>query len=177
MFLHRPKSPKCESRGAIAWLWGQTDQGAGSGAQIAPDHSHCEGEIASQKTLAMILGKMWVITKLVALAFGMRRLRPACDGAQHRAAADYQRPALRIASVTRARSSSLMAVPEGRQRPSRNHTSATVPPTTSQPAKAGCMCIGFQSGRASMFSASGARRSASPQNYGTILMILALAVQ
>ena len=57
------------------------------------------------------------------------------------------------ASITRARSSSVRADPLGRHRPCPKRCSATAPPTRRAPAKTGCRCIGFHTGRASMFSA------------------------
>jgi len=84
---------------------------------------------------------------------------------------------LRMRRVMRSRSFSVNWVPEGRHRPRLNRSSATAPPTslagywvwfiffclnppTLRPAtrNTGCRCMGFQIGRASMFSASRARR-------------------
>ena len=74
-------------------------------------------------------------------------------------------------------SEGVMAVPEGRHRPRLKRSSATFPPITRHlywglPVlgfwdsmdgiwvfKTGCMCMGFQTGRDSMFSASKAKRT------------------
>ena len=50
------------------------------------------------------------------------------------------------------------AEPLGRQSPRSKSDADTSPPTIGAPAKNGCRCIGFQSGRASMSSASSASR-------------------
>lgn len=64
----------------------------------------------------------------------------------------------RTTSTTLARSASVKLEPEGRHSHCSNNSAATPPPTLSQPAKTGCKCMGFQTGRASIFSASRARR-------------------
>ena len=64
-------------------------------------------------------------------------------------------------SVTRWRSVGVIVVPDGKQRPLAKSSSATEPPTVSQPLKTGWRCMGFHSGRDSMFSASRARRTSS----------------
>jgi len=70
---------------------------------------------------------------------------------------DYYRLVLSArltAAQTRSRSASVKADPLGRQSPFSNSRPDTLPPRTRQSLNTGCRCIGFQSGRASMFSAS-----------------------
>ena len=66
-----------------------------------------------------------------------------------------------IPYTTLERSSSLILDPLGRQRPCSKSCSETAPPTIRQPLKTGCRCMGFQTGRDSMFCASRARRMSS----------------
>jgi hypothetical protein len=101
--------------------------------------------------------------------------------------ADYLRQR-RIIAMTRSRSDSVMAVPEGRHKPRLNKSSATSPPTVlarylafsvhrvpcavyPSTSKTGCICIGFHTGRASIFSASRASLTCSrsaPNSCGEI---------
>jgi len=66
-----------------------------------------------------------------------------------------------MTSTARSLSPSLIAAPDGRHSPARNSASATPPPTASQPWKIGCRCIGFHSGRDSIFLSSNAKRISS----------------
>ena len=79
----------------------------------------------------------------------------------------------RTTSTTRPRSPSERFEPDGRQSPRSNRLSATPPPTRSNPANTGCRCIGFQTGRASMFCSASASRTASrsaPNFAGSMVM-------
>ena len=69
--------------------------------------------------------------------------------------------AARMNPATRSSSTSVNAVPLGRHKPSLKIPSDTDPPLTLQPLKTGCRCIGFHSGRDSMFSFSSASRISS----------------
>ena len=64
-------------------------------------------------------------------------------------------------ATTRSCSSSVSDEPLGRQSPRSKRRAPTSPPNVRCDAKIGCRCIGFQSGRASMSSASSARRTVS----------------
>src|SRR5262245_49333379 len=84
-----------------------------------------------------------------------------------------------IAAMTRSRSASLIPEPPGRQRPVRKISSLTPPPRTTFSPYTGCMCIGFQVGRASMSRASSSCRSssadmpnASPSTVATVIQFV-----
>ena len=73
--------------------------------------------------------------------------------------------------TTRPRSSSVSWVPEGKHNPPSKRPSLTLPPRTRHPLNTGCMCMGFQIGRDSIFSLSRASRTASrstPNSSGLI---------
>ena len=78
-----------------------------------------------------------------------------------RATSVAPRAASRTIAITRSWSSWLSAEPAGRQSPRAKSRAETSPPKARCEAKTGCRCIGFQSGRASMSSASSASRIAS----------------
>src|SRR5690625_4768762 len=59
-------------------------------------------------------------------------------------------------STTLDKSVSVIFVSEGRQTPFLNNCSAMLPPTKSYSSKYGCICIGFHTGRDSIFSFSNA---------------------
>jgi hypothetical protein len=70
--------------------------------------------------------------------------------------------------------------PLGRHNPSPKRASQTWPPTRGQSRKTGWRCIGFQSGRDSMFSASRARRTSSrvaPKRAGSITIQVSQRVE
>src|SRR5262249_5086219 len=67
----------------------------------------------------------------------------------------------RTAAITRSRSASVIAEPDGRLSPVANSRSATRPPKAAASRNNGWQCSGFHSGRASMLSSARARSTRS----------------
>jgi len=83
------------------------------------------------------------------------------------------RPTDLMIPTTLSRSLSVIEVPLGMHKPLSKISSDTDPPTARHFENTGCMCMGFQIGRDSMFSFSRARRTCSrvaPKSLGSMRM-------